>query len=203
MPAMLETLQQLWESFVAFVEVHPLMLAFGVIFLAAIGVPASPLLLLCGAVWGSFMHPALVVACGVGSLYLGALWPYALCRLLPDLWLSKIPFLDPVKLRERFFKDSSNVWTFLFILRFAPGIPFSLHNVACGVLKIPLRPYLIMSFLSCLVAGFAMIVLGDAIVSGKASLVIGAVVLIVVISIVIRRIMNKFGTSREAAKARS
>ena len=200
---MLEPLQQLWDAFVAFVEVYPFMLALGVMLLAPMGVPASPLLLLCGAVWGSFMHPVWVVACGVGSLFVGSLWPYALCRLLPDPWLSKIPFVDPVSLRERFFKDGENVWTFLFILRFTPGIPFSVHNVTCGVLKTPFRPYVIMSFLSCLVAGFAMIVLGDAVVSGNGSLVIGAIVLIVVVSLAVRKIIAKTDTSRGDAETRS
>ncbi|MGB0370659.1 MAG: VTT domain-containing protein [Opitutales bacterium] len=188
---MLELLKELWATFVALVEAYPPLLGLGIVVLAGCGVPASPLLILCGAVWGSFLAPVWVVAFGVGSLYLASIWPYLICSKLPDTWLARIPFVNPVELRRRFLSKSENVWTFLFILRFTPGIPFGLHNVASGVLKVPLKPYLIMSFLSCLTAGVLMILLGDAIVSGQASLVIGVVVLIVVVSFVVRQATSK------------
>lgn len=185
---MIDFLHNLWASFVAFVEAYPPMLALGIIVFAALGVPASALLVLCGAVWGSFMPVGWVVCFGVLSLYLASIWPWVLCSRLPDRWLAKIPFLKPVELRERFLSQSSDVWAFLFVLRFTPGVPFVLHNVVSGVLKIPAKPYLIMSFLSSAVAGVMMILLGDALTSGNLSFFVGVAIVVVVFALVNKKL---------------
>lgn len=188
---MLELLTNFWAAFVALVEAYPPLLAIGIIILAGSGVPSSFLLVLCGAVWGSFLPPVWVVFFGVLSLYLASIWPYLLFSRLPEAWLAKIPFFNPLDIKRRFLSKSENVWTFLFVLRFTPGIPFAPQNVVSGILKIPARPYLIMSFLSCLTAGILMILLGDALVSGQASFLAGIVVLIVIVSILVRRALSR------------
>ena len=179
---------------------YPPLLALGIIVLAGLGFPASPLMLLCGAVWGSFLHPVWVVFFGVSSLYLAAIWTYLVCYQLPEVWLEKIPLVRPISLRERFLSKSENVWAFLFVLRFTPGIPFALPNIASGVLKIPPFPYFVMSFLSSLTAGAAIILLGDAIVSGQARLVILAVVLMVIVAFAVRKLLALRGEGSQKDK---
>jgi uncharacterized membrane protein YdjX (TVP38/TMEM64 family) len=175
-------LKQLVESYGA---QYPWAIFLALVLLPGFAFPASPLLLIAGAVWGS---TATSCALALSAILINVGWTHLLAagpckaiviRLLGkrgDRW-SALPRADLIKL----------AW----ILRVTPGVPLFVQNYGLGVLGVPLHQSLLaaLPLTSLYVSGF--VLTGGAIFDGRFGLVLTGATLLIAATVATRLLRKR------------
>lgn len=188
-----EGIKQLWsmkDVIVGWCQSNPWLLFAALVILPAFGFPASPLLLLAGATWGTSWKGCGIAIAGAALnitwTYLAAAGPARrlVGRALGTRW---------DRWRDM---DRSNLYRLTFLLRITPGLPLCVQNYVLGLLAVPFIPYLLISvpLNAVLVVGF--VLTGGSIFEGKAGTAILGITVLVVAVLVIQLLRSRLRSER-------
>jgi uncharacterized membrane protein YdjX (TVP38/TMEM64 family) len=170
-----------------YLEAHPWALVLAIAILPGIGVPISPLLILVGIILGPRYGMVLTTVIGVSAQTFCLIWTY---------WLAAGPLRDFLKntvLKKWTLPELTqrSALRLGFIIRVTPGIPYSVQNVALGVMGLRFGTYLLVSVPVQALYATGFIVTGGAIFQGKGGLALTGILLLVVVIIVTRMFLNR------------
>lgn len=164
---------------------HPYALFLALAILPAFAFPASPLLILAGAVWGPNAG-----ACGL-----------AVSAILLNVLLSHLAAAGPGHkliagiLGERYSRWSQSArasqWQLATMLRITPGVPLCVQNYILGLLRIPLLASLALALpiTGSYVCGF--VLTGGAIFEGKVGAIILGISILLVVTLLMKMVHSK------------
>lgn len=161
------------EPVLAWCRSHPVALFAAIAILPGLGFPASPLLILAGAVWGSDLGSCLLA---IAATALNMAWTYAAAAGPARKVVARILGTRWDKWRDM---DHRNLLKLTLLLRITPGLPLVLQNYTLGLLAVPFVPYLLISIPinGLFVTGF--VLTGGAIFEGSlAAAIVGLSILI-------------------------
>jgi len=148
----LETLQAQGAALQAFAAAHPLRCAMIYVALyvatVSISLPGALILSLTG---GFLFGPIGGGAAAVTGATGGSTVVYLVCRTAFGDFLRRKPGALLARIEEGFKADA---FSYLLTLRLIPAFPLLLVNVASGLMRIPLRTYLLASFLGMIPSSF-------------------------------------------------
>ncbi len=160
----------------AAIQDKPVLLFLAMAILPAFPIPIFPMLLAVGAVflpvwgpWWAVLYALTAMAVNMSWVWFVAAYPgrRAAAALLKQF---DVTLPEP---------DSTRGYVpLLVLLRFTPGVPFFLQNILLGFLRVPFPRYLLLSVAICAINVYGFVVVGGAILQGKAGLAIGAVAVI-------------------------
>jgi uncharacterized membrane protein YdjX (TVP38/TMEM64 family) len=191
---MLEILQLLKEAISVYGTRFPWVIFTALVILPGFGFPASALLLLAGAIWGSSLQSGLTA---LAAIALNISWTHSLAagpgrhlaiRLLGDRWLRwhTMPRNDHLKLA--------------CLLRLTPGVPLFVQNYVLGLLGVPLRESLLIAIPVTGLYVFGFVLTGGALFEGKTGLAVTGLSLVVVAAIGVRFAKSRFSSTDRSAK---
>lgn len=181
-------------SLLAALRERPLWLFAAIVVLPALPVPASPLLILAGAVFTPRLGLAGAVPLALLAVGLNIAWTYwaaagpgrrQVDRLLHYLQL-QLPVLS-----------HGNALRLAILLRVTPGIPFFLQNLVLGFLRVPFRIYLPVSLATSTLFTTGFVVFGESLSTGNGRLAVLAVGLIVATAVAISLIRGRLSRRAE------
>lgn len=181
------------EPILAWCRSHPYALFLAIALLPAFAFPASPLLILAGAVWGA---NAGACALAVGAILLNVLLSHLAAAGPGHKLIAGI-------LGERYTRWSTSArasqWQLATMLRITPGVPLCVQNYILGLLRIPLLASLALALpiTGSYVCGF--VLTGGAIFEGRIGVVIAGVSILLVASIGLKMVHRRF-QGRHAAE---
>jgi uncharacterized membrane protein YdjX (TVP38/TMEM64 family) len=169
---------------------NPVALFAAIAILPGLGFPASPLLILAGAVWGSDLGSCFIA---IAATALNMTWTYAaaagparriIARLLGTRW---------DRWRDM---DRRNLLKLTLLLRITPGVPLVIQNYTLGLLAVPFVPYLLISvpINGLFVTGF--VLTGGAIFEGSLGAAIAGVSILIAASIAVKMIRRRLAAAR-------
>ena len=169
---------------------NPVALFAAIAILPGLGFPASPLLILAGAVWGSDLRSCFIA---IAATALNMAWTYAaaagparrlIARLLGTRW---------DRWRDM---DRRNLLKLTLLLRITPGVPLVIQNYTLGLLAVPFVPYLLISvpINGLFVTGF--VLTGGAIFEGSLGAAIAGVSILIAASIAVKMIRRRLASAR-------
>lgn len=148
----LETLQAQGMALQAFAAAHPLKCAaiYVAIYVVTVSIslPGALILSLTG---GFLFGPIGGGAAAVTGATGGSTVVYLVCRSAFGDFLRRKPGALLARVEEGF---KSNAFSYLLTLRLIPAFPLLLVNVASGLMNIPIRTYLLASFLGMIPSSF-------------------------------------------------
>ena len=127
------------EPVLAWCRSHPVALFAAIAILPGLGFPASPLLILAGAVWGSDLGACFIA---IAATALNMAWTYAAAAGPARKVIARILGTRWDKWRDM---DHRNLLKLTLLLRITPGLPLALQNYTLGLLAVPFVPYLLIS----------------------------------------------------------
>lgn len=159
---------------------NPLWLFLAIAVLPALPVPASPFLILAGVVFTPRFGTPAACLLALAAIGLNMTWTYwlasgpgrSLVDRLFDFLEIKLPALS-----------SSNATRLTILLRVTPGIPFFLHNLILGFLRVPFRIYLPISLATTSLFTVGFVVFGNSLSSGRGKLALLAVSLMLMAAV--------------------
>ncbi len=168
---------------------NPVALFAAIAILPGLGFPASPLLILAGAVWGSDLGSCFIA---IAATALNMTWTYAaaagparriIARLLGTRW---------DRWRDM---DRRNLLKLTLLLRITPGVPLVIQNYTLGLLAVPFVPYLLISvpINGLFVTGF--VLTGGAIFEGSLGAAIAGVSILIAASIAVKMIRSRLAAN--------
>lgn len=170
----------------------PLWLFAAIAILPALPVPASPFLILAGIVFTPKYGVAGAVVLSIVAMAINMSWTYWVAagpgRRLVDRLLSWLEIELPELSR-------GNAVRLTLLLRVTPGIPFFLHNLILGFLRVPFRIYLPLSVATSGLFTIGFVVFGEGISSGR-----GKVAMLAISLILVAAVLASFVRSRFAAR---
>ncbi len=174
---------------------RPLLFFLAIVILPAFPIPLSPLLLMAGAVFeprfgllGASAVTILALALNMAWSYWAAAGPARnLVQFLLKRFSTNIPSLPPGQALQ-----------LLLILRMTPGIPFFLHNLVLGFLRVPFASYLIISTLIIGSIAVGWIISGGALMDGRVGMALLGVGIILMVAFATRIIGGRIRRRRKA-----
>ncbi len=186
--------KNLFEQAIAYMTAHPWALVPALAILPGIGFPASPLLILFGLILGPRYGMLPTCLIGVATHSACSIWAYFLAsgpmrNLLKNTLLKKpaLPQLTGV--------DALRLG---FIIRIAPGFPYSIQNIILGVAGMKFRTYLAVSIPTTSIYTIGFIVTGDALFEGQIGLALSGIFLIILTILGIRIFINRTKTKTQS-----
>lgn len=171
----------------------PLWLFLAIAILPALPVPASPFLILAGIVFPPKFGLFGAVLLAIAGMAINMSWTYWVAaypgRRLVDRLLDFLEIELPPLSR-------GNAARLTVLLRVTPGIPFFLHNLILGFLRVPFRLYLLISLATTSLFTTGFVVFGESITSGRGKLAMLAVSLMLMAAVI-----TSFVRSRVAARS--
>lgn len=188
-------LVQLFDQFVAIIrDMGPWVFFSAMTILPAVGAPLMAFNLVAGEAFapqmtmpGVIVTVAAVIAANLGLTYW--LSRYALRPLLARL-VARYGYAVPRVTRE-------NALTVTLLVRLTPGLPYFLQCYLLGLAEVPLRLFMIVSWLAVVPISCSAVVLGKAAREGhlgKIGAVLGVMVVVVVLVQMVRRKVAKHET---------
>ncbi len=184
-----EALVEMGKVLIERARESPLWLFVAIMILPALPVPASPLLILAGVVLTPKFGVVGAVLLAVVGMAINMSWTYWVAagpgrRFVDRLfrWLElELPTLS-----------RGNAVRLTLLLRVTPGIPFFLHNLILGFLRVPFRIYLPLSVAtsSLFTAGF--VIFGEGISSGRGKMAMLAISLLMMAAVVASFVRSRF-----------
>lgn len=145
-------------------EAGPVMFFLAMAVLPAIGAPLSFFSLTAGSVFGPQIGTPAVVFFSVAAITANMALSYVLAhrafRPLLESLVKRLGYKMPQV-------DPGDVNGLIVLIRVTPGIPFPVQNYLLGLAGVPFGRYLLLSALIQLPINAAVVLLGDAILSGK------------------------------------
>ena len=176
-------------------EAGPLIFFLAMALLPAFGFPLLAFTLAAGPVFGPTLGPAWVVVWSIAAVVANLLLTYWLAHraLRPFLgWLLKYFGIPLPK------NPGTGAWQITWIVRLTPGPPFWVQSYLLGLIRVPLRPYLVVSV--AIMTGYivALVYGGTALAEGNWRLAFVAGGLLVAM-IAVRQLVRQRTTRRQTA----
>jgi uncharacterized membrane protein YdjX (TVP38/TMEM64 family) len=177
------------EPVLAWCRSHPIALFAAIAILPGFGFPASPLLILAGAVWGSDLGACFIA---IAATALNMAWTYAaaagparrlVARILGSRW-------------DRWRNmDRRNLLKLTLLLRITPGLPLVVQNYTLGLLAVPFVPYLLISIPinGLFVTGF--VLTGGAIFEGSLGAAIAGLSILIAASFAVKIVRRRMASA--------
>ncbi|MGJ3243119.1 MAG: TVP38/TMEM64 family protein [Opitutales bacterium] len=167
---------------------RPLLLFAAILILPGFSFPISPLLVLAGAVFGERYGLGWAVLICIGTVSLCMAWTWWACAyplrgLIQTLLRARGWSLPEVSERR--------MLQVAFLVRATPGIPFAIQNAVLGVMRMPFRPYILVSVAVQAVYTTGFVLSGEALFSGNLKLVVAGLAILVVASLAFRAVSRK------------
>ncbi len=169
---------------------HPIALFAAIAILPGLGFPASPLLILAGAVWGSDLGSCFIA---IAATALNMAWTYAAAAGPARRFISRLLGTRWDRWRDM---DRRNLLKLTLLLRITPGVPLVIQNYTLGLLAVPFVPYLLISvpINGLFVTGF--VLTGGAIFEGSLGAAIVGVSILIAASIAVKMIRRRLAAAR-------
>ncbi len=175
---------QVWS----FLEGHPVLLYLGMVFLPALPIPQSPMLVLAGIVYAEPCGEIGGAALAASAVALNILWTYFLTvgplRRVLTAFLSRFGYRLPQLPESDFLK-------FSFLVRVTPVLPLCVQNYTLGLLRVPLRLYLLASWSTQVPLAFAIALTAGAILEGSLGVILIAVAVLLLLVFVLKAVRRK------------
>ena len=174
---------------------NPIALFAAIAILPGFGFPASPLLILAGAVWGSDLGSCFIA---IAATALNMTWTYAAAAGPARRLISRILGSRWDKWRDM---DRRNLLKLTLLLRITPGVPLVIQNYTLGLLAVPFVSYLLISvpINGLFVTGF--VLTGGAIFEGQIGVLILGISILIAASIALKIIRRRLYTAAATARA--
>lgn len=169
---------------------HPIYLFAAIAILPGLGFPASPLLILAGAVWGSDLGSCFIA---IAATALNMTWTYAAAAGPARRLISRILGSRWDRWRDM---DRRNLLKLTLLLRITPGVPLVIQNYTLGLLAVPFVSYLLISvpINGLFVTGF--VLTGGAIFEGSLGAAIAGISLLIAASIALKMIRRRLAATK-------
>lgn len=168
---------------------NPVALFAAIAILPGLGFPASPLLILAGAVWGSTFGSCLIA---IAATALNMMWTYAAAAGPARRLVARILGTRWDRWRDM---DRRNLLKLTLLLRITPGVPLVIQNYTLGLLAVPFLSYLLISvpINGLFVTGF--VLTGGAIFEGSLGAAIAGLSILIAASIAVKMIRRRMAVS--------
>ena len=168
---------------------NPIALFAAIAILPGFGFPASPLLILAGAVWGSDLGSCFIA---IAATALNMTWTYAAAAGPARRLISGILGSRWDKWRDM---DRRNLLKLTLLLRITPGVPLVIQNYTLGLLAVPFVPYLLISIPinGLFVTGF--VLTGGAIFEGQIGVLILGISILIAAAIALKMIRRRLAAT--------
>jgi len=185
---LLDIITQTVDAVIAWCAGNLILLFLAIAVLPGFGIPASPLLILAGVVWGSTWQTCAITLAAVA---LNMSWTHYLAsgpassivtRLLGARW-QRWKNIHPNNLRR-----------FTVLLRITPGIPFFLQNYVLGLLGVPYLTYILISIPLNGVWVIGFVLTGGAIFEGNIGMIAAGIAILVAAGLALRLLRNKLAS---------
>lgn len=177
----------------------PLWLFAAIAILPALPVPASPFLILAGVVFTPRFGVLGAVLLAIVAMAINMSWTYWVAagpgRRMVDRLLRWLEIELPTLSR-------GNAVRLTLLLRVTPGIPFFLHNLILGFLRVPFRIYLLLSIATSSLFTTGFVVFGEGISSGRGKVAMLAISLILVAAVLASFVRARFAAKQGASDGR-
>ena len=174
---------------------NPIALFAAIAILPGFGFPASPLLILAGAVWGSDLGSCFIA---IAATALNMTWTYAAAAGPARRLISRILGCRWDRLRDM---DHRNLLKLTLLLRITPGVPLVIQNYTLGLLAVPFVSYQLISvpINGLFVTGF--VLTGGAIFEGQIGLLILGISILIAAAIALKMIRRRLYPAAATARA--
>lgn len=168
---------------------NPIALFAAIAILPGFGFPASPLLILAGAVWGSNLGSCFIA---IAATALNMSWTYAAAAGPARRLIARILGTRWDRWRDM---DRRNLLKLTLLLRITPGVPLVIQNYTLGLLAVPFATYLLISvpINGLLITGF--VLTGGAIFEGSLGAAIAGVSILIAASLAVKMIRRRLTTA--------
>jgi uncharacterized membrane protein YdjX (TVP38/TMEM64 family) len=192
-----ELVQRVWalkDLALGWCRDYPVILFSALVFLPAFGCPASVLLILAGATWGSNWQSC---TWALLALSLNMTWTYfasagparkLVIGMLGDRWTrwENMEQADLVRLTV--------------LMRVTPGVPLFFQNYALGLLAVPYLPYILVSVPISGIFAVGFVLTGGAIFKGQLGLAITGIAVLVAAVLLVRMLRSRMNPSNKTAE---
>ncbi|MEM0965298.1 MAG: VTT domain-containing protein [Verrucomicrobiota bacterium] len=170
---------------------HPVILYGAMVVLPAFFVPQSPMLVLAGLVYAEPMGEVMGALVASSAVALNILWCYFLTvgplHRVANFFLSKFGFSLPKIPSQDHLK-------FSFLVRVTPVLPLCIQNYTLGLLRVPLRYYLIASWTTQVPIAFGIAFTAGAILEGNFVIILIAVFVLLLFLFGVKWLRRKLQT---------
>lgn len=168
---------------------NPIALFAAIAILPGFGFPATPLLILAGAVWGSNLGSCFIA---IAATALNMSWTYAAAAGPARRVVARILGTRWDRWRDM---DRRNLLKLTLLLRITPGVPLVIQNYTLGLLAVPFCPYLLISvpINGLLIIGF--VLTGGAIFEGSLGTAIAGVSILIAATIAVKMMRRRLCTA--------
>lgn len=187
----LDQLKGWWTNCEGYLAAHPAALFWGIVFLPALPIPTSALLITAGLVW----HDRPVMACLVCllAMALNLSWTYWMAARPARGIVEKLMAAGSIRIPDLPRGDHLKL---ILIMRLTPGFPFFVQNYVLGFMRAPFLLYLWVSLLCSGIIGTGVVLGAVGLGGGKLRWAILGVSLIVVGGIFTHLIRGWLGKRR-------
>lgn len=179
-------------------DAGPVVFFSAMTFLPAAGAPLSFFSLTAGSVFGPQLGTPLVLLLAVTAITANMALSYALAsralRPVLELLVQRLGYKLPIV-------DSGDVTDLIVLLRVTPGVPFPVQNYLLGLARVPFGRYLAVSALIQLPINCAVILFGDALLSGKGRIAFVSLLLLLALMAGTHLVRKHYGKKKAAAMA--
>ena len=184
----MDGIKSLWsmkDAVVGWCQSNPWVLFAALVILPAFGFPASALLLLAGATWGTTAK-----GCGIAILgsALNIAWTYLAAAGPARRLVGRILGTRWDRWREM---DRGNLFKLTVIMRITPGLPLCVQNYVLGLLAVPFAAYLLISIPLNAVFVVGFVLTGGSIFEGKAGTAIAGVSVLIAAVLIIHLLRSR------------
>jgi uncharacterized membrane protein YdjX (TVP38/TMEM64 family) len=165
--------------------------------LPALGVPSTLFTVTAGSAFSAQLGMTGVVAAGVAAMTINIALTYVLARWVLRAWLQRLLTRFGYRLPE---VEKGDVTDLIIVLRVTAGIPLCVQNYLLGLANAPPARYFVLSYLIAWPTTAAYLLFGDALLHGKGKMILGALTMIVFLSVG-THFLRRHYASRKAAAA--
>lgn len=194
-PSFVAAVWQAKDLLIGWCRTYPLVMFAALVLLPAFGFPASALLLLAGAIWGSNWTSC---ALAIGATALNMSWTYLVAAGPARALIARLLGTRWDRWRSLGQKDRIRL---AILLRVTPGVPLFVQNYVLGLLAVPFLPYILISvpINGVFVIGF--VLTGGAIFEGHLGKAFFGVAVLVAAILVLRLLRSRSkATASESLK---
>ena len=164
--------------------------------LPAVGAPLSFFSLTAGSVFSPQIGTPAVILLSVAAITFNM----ALCHVLASRAFRPVLEALVKRLGYRLPQvESGDVNDLIVLLRVTPGVPFPVQNYLLGLARVPFGRYLLISTLIQLPINIAVILLGDAILSGKGRVAFVSLLLLAALTTGTHLVRKHYGAKKKAS----
>ncbi len=191
----LAKLQQWLEVAIERGRESPLWLFAALVILPAFPVPASPFMILAGVVFTPKFGLVGAILLTLLAMGINMSWTYWVAANPARGLVNKLLCFLEVELPEL---SRSNAVKLTLLLRVTPGIPFFLHNLILGFVRVPFRIFLPISLATTSLFTVGFVVFGESITSGRGKVAMLAISLILTAAVVTSIVRGRFTSKSKA-----